>query len=375
MLALIQGVFAARVILRLATTARGKAIQREGNGSPVPVGCLSILVPVLNEERRLGACLAGLSAQGPEVAEILVIDGGSTDRTREVIEAATFRDSRIRFVDGSPVPARVNGKAHNLAVGERHLAAGSDWILTIDADVRVDPGLARSLLAHARRTGTKALSVATRQRLSGPAEGVVHPAMLATLVYRFGIPGRSTRRVREVQANGQCMLVRRDVLVGTGGFDSVRDSICEDVTLARAIAASGVPVGFHEAGDLVSVDMYGSALEAWTNWSRSLPMRDRYSAGIIGLVEVSLAQALPPWILLAAGWRGTRSDPLVMVNACLVACRFGVLIGMARAYERRPWSYWLSPLLDLPVSVRLWQMAFRRRHTWRGRVLIPGVSQ
>jgi dolichol-phosphate mannosyltransferase len=376
LLALIQSVVAIRVLSRLVATARGDVIRRDV-ATPVPAGSISVLVPVLDEERRLGPCLASLATQGPEVGEILVIDGGSTDCTRAVVEDAIAGDRRIRFVDGAPVPAGVNGKAYNLMVGLRHLSAGPDWVLTIDADVRADPTLARSLLAFARRTGTHALSVATRQRLSGSAEGLVHPAMLATLVYRYGIPGRSTRRVREVQANGQCMLVRRDVLDAVGGFAGVLDSVCEDVTLARAIAASGVPVGFHEAGELVSVAMYGGALDAWSNWSRSLPMRDRYSGwwGAIGLIEVTLAQALPSWLLLAAGRRGSRRQPLIPVNLGLVACRIGVLAGMARAYERRPWSYWLSPLLDLPVALRLWQMAFRRRHTWRGRALVPGGSR
>ena len=47
-----------------------------------------------------------------------------------------------------------------------------------------------------------------------------------------------------------------------------------------------------------------------------------------------------------------------------------VLAGTARAYPNPPWTYWLSPLADLPVAIKLLQSAFRRQHTWRGRTII-----
>jgi hypothetical protein len=78
-----------------------------------------------------------------------------------------------------------------------------------------------------------------------------------------------------------------------------------------------------------------------------------------GLLEVSLIQSLPLPLLLAAyaigapGW-------IVAVNLALGLTRLGVLAGIARTYERKPWTYWFSPLLDLPVSLRLITSALRR---------------
>ena len=43
---------------------------------------VSVIVPVLNERTRLEPCLDGLIAQGREVAEIIVVDGGSDDGTQ-----------------------------------------------------------------------------------------------------------------------------------------------------------------------------------------------------------------------------------------------------------------------------------------------------
>ena len=198
--------------------------------------------------------------------------------------------------------------------------------------------------------------------------------MLTTLVYRFGIPGHMTRRVAEVQANGQCALYRREPLERSGGFATARASVCEDVTVARALASNGYAVGFHESDGLVSVAMYSSWNDAWRNWSRSLPLRDRYSgrAGWLGLTAVALAQALPLPLLLML-WRSVpRPRVALAINSVLLMVRLGVLVGTARAYTWRPWTYWLSPLADLPVAVQLWRNALRRHHVWRGRTLVRG---
>ena len=59
-----------------------------------------------------------------------------------------------------------------------------------------------------------------------------------------------------------------------------------------------------------------------------------------------------------------------MLVGALLALRLGVLIGTARAYPNKLWSYWLSPLVDLPVALRILQFTLRRRHRWRGRTYI-----
>jgi dolichol-phosphate mannosyltransferase len=369
-LALAQALAGITVVLRLARTVRGERI--EANDAPLPGERVTVLVPVLNERSRLGPCLAGLIAQPSEVAEILVVDGGSRDGTQDLVSIFAARDSRIRLVDASPIPTSWNGKAHGLQVGLDCADPCSAWILTVDADVRLEPNLVRSLLSHAIRTDVAAVSVATTQRLSGEAEGVVHPALLTTLVYRFGIPGHSTRRVAAVQANGQCALYRREPLERSGGFTSARASVCEDVTVARALVTNGYAVGFHESDGLASVDMYASWRDAWTNWTRTLPLRDRYAgrAGWLGLTEVVLAQALPLPMLLVL-WRSVpRPRFALAINGLLVLVRLGVLGGTGRAYEWRPWTYWLSPLADLPVAVQIWRNALRRTHVWRGRVVV-----
>src|SRR5262245_34182324 len=85
-LLIVQAVFGLRVLARLARTARGQRIEPVDR-LPAADGSVSVLLPVLNEQGRLGPCLDGLLAQGPELHEVLVLDGGSEDGTQALVAA------------------------------------------------------------------------------------------------------------------------------------------------------------------------------------------------------------------------------------------------------------------------------------------------
>ncbi len=364
-----------RVLARMLATAAGDPIAVV-DAAPASL-TVSAIVPVLDERERISPALEGLIAQPAALREIVVVDGGSSDGTQDVVRAFAAIDPRVRLVDASPVPANWNGKVWNLASGLAASDPDSTWIVTIDADVRPGPHLIASLLAHAAGAYLDAFSAAPRFELSGPLEEVLHPALLATLVYRYGLPGNAARTPREVQANGQCFMAKRDVLVRTGAFAAARASRCDDVTIARHLVTAGYQVAFFEAGGLASVRMYRSAAECWANWPRSLPLGDTMvtQADVwLGLAEVALVQALPLVATLATLAVGNDTNSLFFrVNAALALARLGVLAGTRRAYARTGRAYWLSPLADGAVALRLVQSATARNHVWRGRALAAGT--
>jgi dolichol-phosphate mannosyltransferase len=368
--ALVLGALGAAVVIRMAYGVRATRIAPVA--AAPPAGAISVIVPVLDEAERIGTCMHGLLASGPEVGEILIVDGGSRDDTIAYVRRLTAGDARVRVIDAAPIPDGWNGKAWGLDVGLRATRSDAKWIATVDADVRPTGGLFAAMVAHAQARDVAALSVATRQLVAGPLTAIVHPAMLTTLIYRFGLPGREATRVAQVQANGQCFLAKRALLLAHGAFDVVRTSRCEDVTLARALVAAGVPVGFYEAGNLVNVQMHANWRDAWCNWPRSLTLRDRFAryGGWFGITEVALVQALPLPLTVALAIVHATGTATFAVAAILTCVRFGVLAGAARAYVVRPWTYWLSPLADVPVACALIVAALRRRHVWRGRELV-----
>jgi dolichol-phosphate mannosyltransferase len=351
---------------------RRRGLKRIQTAATPSAERVSVILPVLNEAPRIEACLKGLLAQSEEVKEMLVVDGGSTDGTQSIVERYRERDHRVVLLDASPIDTRWTGKVWGLNFGLQRTDPSCRWILSIDADVRCAPMLTRSLLSHVKRMGISTFSVAAQQKLSGKLEALIHPPMLTTLIYRFGSPGKATRSIHKVKANGQCCFSRRDVLLRTEALTAARASLCEDITIARRIAECGEPVGFYEAEPgLIDVRMYTTWRETWNNWPRSLPTRDQYFSWreAIGLLDILLFQALP---LPAFALGIAVGAPLgfILLAGFLLAIRLGVLIGVARAYPARPWTFWLSPLCDLPVVVRIIQFALRRRHSWRGRIYL-----
>lgn len=93
---------------------------------------ISATIITRNEEKNIGECLASLDFTD----EIVVVDSGSTDRTEEICRA----HPKVRFFHHE-WPGY--GKQKNVAAGY----ALHDWILNLDADERVSPGLRDSLEA------------------------------------------------------------------------------------------------------------------------------------------------------------------------------------------------------------------------------------
>jgi len=88
---------------------------------PDPPPTLSVVIPTLNEERRLPACLAALAQQGGAI-EIIVADGGSTDRTRELAR----RVPNVRLVEGP------TGRGAQMNAGARAATGAYLWFLHAD---------------------------------------------------------------------------------------------------------------------------------------------------------------------------------------------------------------------------------------------------
>lgn len=83
----------------------------------------------------------------------------------------------------------------------------SEWILGVDADTIPQPGLVASVVKTAIANQYDLLSLSCKFILKYPGELWLQPALLMTLVYRFGSPDLSPQKPERVMANGQCFYV------------------------------------------------------------------------------------------------------------------------------------------------------------------------
>jgi dolichol-phosphate mannosyltransferase len=348
-------------VARLAATAAvirnvARAARRRAPVSAVDDGssAIAVVIPARDEAARIGPLLAAVVG-APGVTDVVVVDDESADGTVAVATAAG-----ARVIAGRPIPPGWAGKAWALEQGVG--AVGGEWVVTLDADTRPSPALPRALVARAVADGLDLLTVGGR--FECPTAGLrwLHPALLTTLVYRFAPPGAIDRGpVRRQVGNGQCMAIRRDVLLAAGGFGPVAHHTVEDVALFRAMATAGFSVAWLDASDLLTVRMYESATEAWLGWGRSLalPGVDGRARRLAGLAMLALTQAGPLVRLVAR-----RADAL---DALLLLVRAGTLAGTAGAYTRRGPAYWLSPLADVVAVAALVRSTVGTPRPWRGR--------
>ena len=177
------------------------------------MGTLSIIIPTLNEERHVGALLSDLSAQTRAPDEVLVVDAGSEDGTREVVVRFPF----AKLLEGEPPTAC----GRNL--GGR--SAKGNVLIFLDADARLPETFLEDFLAEFER---RRLDVACP--LYSPYRSTRAIEAFHAL---FNLITRASQGVLP-SGGGTCIAVRGGVFRESSGFDpSVK---FDDIELVRRLA-------------------------------------------------------------------------------------------------------------------------------------------
>jgi len=167
------------------------------------------VIPALDEAESVTGAIASASAAG---SEIIVVDGGSRDATRERAAAAG-----ARVVDSAP------GRARQLATGAR-LAKG-DTILFLHADTRLPPGWDACVRAALADPGVVGGAFRLRFEARSPALRLIEwGARLRVALFRLPY-------------GDQALFVRRSVLEALGGVPQA--PIMEDLDLVRSLKRRG----------------------------------------------------------------------------------------------------------------------------------------
>src|SRR5882724_9444271 len=227
---------------------------------------VSIIVPARNEEVCLWDCLTSLAAQTGVAFEIIVVDDGSTDRTRALAESF----GGVRVISPGPLPNGWTGKNNAVVAGAKE--SRGEWLLFTDADTVHLPGSLARALAEAKENRAELLSYSPEQIVVTFAERVVMPVIFAELASQYPPEKVRDQSSGVVAANGQYILVRRDAYQSVGGHAAVADKILEDVALARAFRAAGYRIYFRYGADAVRTRMYRSWNELREGWAKNLAL-------------------------------------------------------------------------------------------------------
>lgn len=194
---------------------------------------VSVLVPVLNEERHIREAVATMQAQRFDgKIELIFVDGRSTDRTRAILEELAAADPRIRIFEN---PAQRTPQGLNIGLA----AAQGRYVARMDAHSRYP--------AEYLSEGVRRLEVGDVEHVSGPqvarGDGGWSRSVALALSTRLGVGGASFRGLgpdsEEIEVDsGFTGVWRRSTLTSHEGWDEDWPQN-QDAELAARIRAAG----------------------------------------------------------------------------------------------------------------------------------------
>lgn len=212
---------------------------------------ISVVIPALDAERHVEAAIRALAGDDP-ACEVIVSDGGSTDRTRELARAC-----------GALVVTGPRGRGVQMRTGRA--AARAPWLLFLHADTRPGPGWRAAVRGFTARPGSAGRAAVFRLRLD---DGAPQARRVERLAAWRG-------RALGLHYGDQGLLVPAALYDRVGGFRPL--PLFEDVDLVRRIGRGRIDV--LDADAVTSAERYRRG-GWWLRPARNLLCLSLYLAGV-----------------------------------------------------------------------------------------------
>ena len=352
--------FAIAYLLLLISLFNYYSIRIPKNSAPVQAS-ITLLLPVRNEEENIAECIATLKSQsGVENLKFIIINDQSTDKTAALLASAIADDARFTVVETEGPRTGWLGKVSALQSG--YEAAGAEFIVTLDADVRLSSGALCRAINQLSDLNLDFISPYPRQEARTIAEKLIQPLLhwswMSTIILRLAEkkPHPST-----AVANGQFFIARKSALDAVGGFQSVQNQILDDIEIARSLIKSGFRGVVTEGAEIAHTRMYQNFSEIREGYGKSL---HKAFGGKLGAVVATTFIALTgilPFIL------ALRGSMIATITFLLIA--FTRALSALRA-KSNPFYALLHPISSA-LSIYLIAYSWRKRGSiqWKGRTV------
>ena len=321
--------FYRRFWVSIRSAPRLDAIEDEVDSFPT----ISVVIPAYNEAANITDCLIAILENewaGSAQMQVLVADDESTDETAILAEMVAEKDERVTVFAVPPRPTDRAWRGKNWACAQAAKRATGEYLLFVDADVRLERrGIARAL-ANAQRYKSDLLSCAPKIVCGCFSEWLIQPIMATLIAVGFSFEGvNDPKKVNKAAAAGPFMLFRRAAYEQIGTHAAVATDPVEDFALANLVKQSGLALRYVIGLDVARVRMYRSFGDLWEGWTKNFHLA------------------------------GGRNVFLTVASAAAVALIFvvpwvGVLMGGVGVWMRQPWAGWFALLAGLAVAVQLW---------------------
>lgn len=260
--------------------------QTSGDGALIGKR-VSIVIPARNEEHNLPRLLGSIPSL-PGLAEVIVVDDNSTDRTAEIAQ-----HYHARVVHPGTPAENVTGKAWACVCGAE--AATSSFLMFLDADTCFKPeGLRNMLRSYATQPHNTAMSVLPFAVTHKPYEEL---SLFFNLLMAFGAGGFGA--FQPPRLFGQSLLLSRELYTAIGGHASVGRFVLENFHMSRNLeAANAQPYCLGGKGTL-QMRMFPEGLrQLCDGWTKAFADGAQSTDGRVLFVSILWLSALASIALL-----------------------------------------------------------------------------
>jgi len=335
--------------------------------SNLPRPRVSILIPARNETTNIRGVLESALASRDVDLEVLLLDDHSTDDTPAQVEQIARTDPRLRLLRGAELPEGWAGKM--FACQQLADAATGDWLLFLDADVRITPDAARRLADHARTApGQPVLVSGVPRQITGTwLEKLLVP--LIDFILLGYLPLWVMRRNPSpslAAAVGQIVLVERQRYFESGGHAAIRTTFHDGLNLPRQLRRKGFLTDLVDVSALATCRMYHGTRQTWNGFLKNAGEGLGAPGVILPMTVILLGGQVAPW--LCFGFVDGTARAMILVA--------GFLGYLPRAIAALRFRQSLTGLVFHPAGILLmeliqWIGFFRLkrgvRSEWKGR--------
>ena len=260
---------------------------------------VGVVVPLRNEANNIEGLVATLAAQSGDI-HFYLLDDNSEDSTYELLQKFTMNDSRFTVIKGAPLADSWIGKTW--ALQQLFDASSEEVLVSIDADVRLSNDAINKAVTALRDARLDFVSPYPRQIARSFGERLIQPLLqwswLTTVPLRYA---ESSSQKSMAVANGQFFVVRRSALRSIDGYSSVRNSVIDDVFLARELISNGSFGTVINGSDIAETRMYSSWNEIEAGYGKSLNKAFGSIFGAVFVIAFLFVTSIAPLILSLLG--------------------------------------------------------------------------
>ncbi len=366
---LLLAAFPAMLFLR--NLPQFKPAATNTNESGEIINGLSVLIPARNEEASITASLNCLLSNKFPRFEVLVLDDASTDRTAEIVSQFAARDNRVKLFSSPALPDGWNGKQH--ACWQLAQVASNDWLVFLDADVRLTEDALSRMAAELSQRPRDLLSGFPRQETGTLFEKLLIPLMHVVLLGFLPLDQMRASRKPEFGAGcGQLFIARRSAYLLADGHRAIRNSRHDGLKLPRSFRSADLVTDLFDATDIATCRMYTSMQQVVKGLLKNAT-EGIAQPKLIGIFTILLlgSQTLPVFTLAhAIFWHWPTSATIMLVLASILSY---IPRALAASQFRQSWTgVILNPIaVALFVGLQWWAMIRtllgKQPIPWRGR--------